>query len=71
MWTTENRDLHLYIYIQYLNQHVATICVDMYNVHQIAEDERIDGDKPLEQQVDPDPDFWRDFRVSRPSRLVD
>lgn len=44
---------------------------DMNNVNQIAEKERIDGDKPLEQQVEPDPDFWRDFKVSRPSRLVE
>lgn len=44
---------------------------DMQDVHQIAEDQRIDGDKPLEEQVEADPDFWQDFKVSRPSRLVE
>ncbi len=38
------------------------------NVHEIPEVERIDEDKPLEEQVDPDPEFWKTYQVVRPAR---
>jgi len=40
---------------------------DLENVHEIPEDQRIDTDKPLEDQVDPDPDFWENYQVVRHS----
>ncbi len=43
---------------------------DLQNVHQIPEKERIDEDKPLEEQVEPDPEFWKTYKVSRPVNLV-
>ena len=39
------------------------------SVEEIPEDERIDTDKPLEEQVEPDPDFWKGYKVVRPSRF--
>lgn len=42
---------------------------DLENVHKIPDHDHIDGDKPLEEQVDPDPAFWIDYSVVRPSRL--
>jgi hypothetical protein len=44
---------------------------DINNVHQIPEKERIDEDKPLEEQVEPDPEFWKTYKVSRPVNLVE
>jgi hypothetical protein len=44
---------------------------DLKNVNEIPEIERIDNDKPLEQQVDPDPEFWKSYQVVRPLRLSD
>ncbi|MDZ7606413.1 MAG: carboxypeptidase-like regulatory domain-containing protein [Cyclobacteriaceae bacterium] len=43
---------------------------DITNVHQIPEKDRIDEDKPLEEQVEPDPEFWKTYKVSRPVNLV-
>jgi len=43
---------------------------DLINVQQIPEKERIDEDKPLEEQVAPDPEFWRSYKVIRPVNLV-
>lgn len=42
---------------------------DLENVAEVLEDQRIDKDKPLEEQVDPDPEFWKNYKVIRPSRL--
>ncbi len=44
---------------------------DLENVHEIPEDERIDNDKPLEEQVDPDPEFWKTYKVVRHSKYFD
>jgi len=38
-------------------------------VNEITEAERIDGSKPLEEQVKTDPYFWDQYKVIRPSRL--
>ena len=43
--------------------------IDIVNANEIPEEERIDKEKPLEEQVDPDPDFWNSYSVVRPSRL--
>ena len=43
---------------------------DLINVHQIEEKDRIDEDKPLEEQVEPDPEFWKTYKVVRPVNLV-
>jgi len=43
---------------------------DLINVEQIPEKERVDEDKPLEEQVEPDPEFWRSYKVIRPVNLV-
>jgi len=43
---------------------------DLQNVHQIPEKERIDEVKSLEEQVEPDPEFWKTYKVSRPVNLV-
>ena len=40
-------------------------------IHEIPEEDRIDGDKPLEEQVQRDPGFWKSYKVVRPSRLSD
>jgi hypothetical protein len=42
---------------------------ELDDVHEIPEEERIDKDKPLEEQVDPDPEFWDTYKVVRPSQL--
>lgn len=42
---------------------------DLEHVIEIPEEERIDGDKPLEEQVDPDPEFWENYSVIRQSRI--
>lgn len=42
---------------------------ELINVEEIPEDERIDTDKPLEDQAEPDPEFWKTYEVIRPSRL--
>lgn len=42
---------------------------DFIDVAEIPPEERIDGDKPLEEQVDSDPKFWDTYHVVRPSRL--
>jgi len=39
------------------------------NVYEIPEEERIDRDKPLEEQIDPDPEFWKSYKVVRSSRM--
>ncbi len=38
---------------------------DQENVAEIPEEEQIDTDKPLEEQVDPDPEFWKSYQVVR------
>ena len=43
--------------------------IEINNVIEIPEEERIDRDKPLEEQVDDDPQFWNSYSVVRPSRL--
>jgi hypothetical protein len=40
---------------------------DLQNVAEIPEDQRIDEEKPLEEQVDPDPEFWKSYKVVRHS----
>jgi hypothetical protein len=40
---------------------------DLENVVEIPEDQQIDDEKPLEEQVDPDPDFWKSYKVVRHS----
>ncbi len=42
---------------------------ELEKVSEIPEEERIDGEKPLEEQVEADPDFWESYKVVRPSRL--
>lgn len=42
---------------------------EMNNVHEIPEEERIDVDKPLEEQTEPDSDFWKNYKVVRPTKL--
>ncbi len=48
---------------------LINIGFDLENVFQIPEDEQIDGEKVLEDQVEPDPNFWESFQIVRPSRL--
>lgn len=43
---------------------------DLQNVHPFPEKERIDEEKPLEEQVEPDPQFWKSYKVNRPVNLV-
>ena len=43
---------------------------DLEDVAEIPEEERIDNDKPLEEQVEADPEFWESYHVARPSRLT-
>ena len=47
----------------------SVLLVSPDKVVEIPVDERIDNDKPLEEQVDPDPQFWESYQVARPSRL--
>ena len=42
---------------------------ELDNVYKIPEEERIDRNKPLEEQVESDPEFWKNFKVVRPSKL--
>ena len=42
---------------------------ELNEVHEIPEAERIDVEKPLEEQVDPDLVFWKTYQVVRPSKL--
>ena len=42
---------------------------ELEEVKEITEDERIVKDKPLEEQADPDPEFWKTYEVIRPSKL--
>ncbi len=42
---------------------------ELEQVHEFPEEERIDKKKPLEEQVDPDPDFWKTYKVVRPAEL--
>ncbi len=42
---------------------------DLKKVSEIPEEERIESDKPLEEQVSPDPEFWDNYQVIRPARL--
>ena len=39
------------------------------DVYEIPEHDLIDGSKPLEDQVNPDPVFWENYHVVRPSKL--
>lgn len=43
--------------------------IDIEKANEIPEEERIDKDKPLEEQVEPDPAFWNTYSVVRPTRL--
>jgi len=43
---------------------------DLENVYEIPEDEQIDSDTPLEEQVDADSEFWKNYKVIRPSRIM-
>lgn len=40
---------------------------DLESVTEIPEDQRIDTEKPLEEQVEPDPEFWQNYQVVRHS----
>jgi len=40
---------------------------ELTNVDEISEEDRIDNEKPLEEQVDPDPEFWETYKVIRSS----
>lgn len=42
---------------------------ELVEVHEIPEADRIDKNKALEEQVDPDPAFWKAYKVVRPSEL--
>lgn len=42
---------------------------ELEEVHEFPEEERIDKNKPLEEQVDPDPEFWKTYKVVRPAEL--
>jgi len=42
---------------------------DFENVTKIPDDERIDTNKPLEEQVEPDPEFWKNYNVARPVEI--
>ncbi len=44
---------------------------DLENVFEIPKDERINGDKGLEEQVEPDPAFWENYKVVRHGRIED
>lgn len=44
---------------------------DLENVAEIPKEERIDNDKPLEEQVEPDPEFWKTYKVVRHSGYFD
>ena len=39
----------------------------MENVAEIPKEKRIDTDKPLEEQVEPDDAFWKNYKVVRHS----
>lgn len=39
-------------------------------VHPIPEKEWIDPEKPLEEQVPPDPEFWKTYPVARPAEMA-
>lgn len=42
---------------------------DPENVSEIPKDERIDGNKALEEQVEPDPEFWENYKVVRQEKM--
>lgn len=42
---------------------------ELEDVHEFPKEERIDKKKPLEEQVDPDPEFWKTYKVVRPAEL--
>ncbi len=42
---------------------------ELEEVHEFPEEERIDKNKPLEEQVDTDPEFWKTYKVVRPAEL--
>jgi hypothetical protein len=44
---------------------------DLEKVTEIPEEQRIDTDKPLEEQVEPDPEFWQSYKVVRHSTQVE
>lgn len=53
----------------YLEMALVNNKFELNKVSEIPEEERIDGDKPLEEQVDTDPAFWESYQVVRSSRL--
>ncbi|NJN25946.1 MAG: carboxypeptidase-like regulatory domain-containing protein [Cyclobacteriaceae bacterium] len=42
---------------------------ELQKVHEIPKEERLNPEKPLEEQVAADPAFWRNYRVVRPGKL--
>ncbi len=58
----ERSDFH--VQMSLINQNF-----DLENEQQIPEDRRIDPDLPLEKQVTPDPGFWDNFQIVRPSSI--
>ncbi len=42
---------------------------DFDNVKKIPDNERMKIDKPLYEQVEPDPDFWENYKVARPAGI--
>jgi hypothetical protein len=42
---------------------------NLADVREIPENERINGEKALEEQTEPNPEFWNNYKVVRPSRL--
>ncbi len=58
----ERSDFH--IQMSLINQNF-----DLENKEQIPEEKRIDPDIPLEKQAEPDPEFWDNFQIVRPSMI--
>ena len=54
----------------YIEMSLINNAFDLDDVAEIAEEDRIDSDKPLEEQVDPDPDFWESYHVIRSSKIA-
>jgi len=60
----KNEQSNFYVEIALINNKF-----ELEEVYQIPEDERIDNDKALEEQVEPDDQFWGSYQVVRPSRM--
>ena len=50
-----------------LFQSLITTDIEQENVTKIPKEEQLDNWKPLEEQVDEDPEFWKHYQVARPA----